>query len=102
MKEVLSQKQIPFAYVDITSGMGPLKQFLKLRDTSALFDEVRATHRVGIPTLFVDDSPYLIDSPEHAEVLVETLGLTPPTDPLETECEHVDSSKDPNTSVPTT
>lgn len=76
MKEVLSEKKVKFAYVDITSGMGPLKQFLKLRDTSEAYADAREHHYVGIPSLFVDDKPYLVDDTEHAERLIEELRLT--------------------------
>lgn len=75
MKEVLSEKKVKFAYVEITSGMGPLKQFLKLRDTSEVFAPVREEHYVGIPALYVDDKPYLVDSPEHVQQLIEELHL---------------------------
>lgn len=75
MKEVLSKKNVKFAYVEITSGMGPLKQFLKLRDTSDVYTEIREAHRVGIPSLFVDDKPYVVNGPEHAEQLIEELHL---------------------------
>lgn len=75
MKEVLSEKNVKFAYVDVTSGMGPLKQFLKLRDTSEVYAEVRENHYVGIPSLFVDDKPYIVDSPEHVEQLIDELHL---------------------------
>lgn len=75
MKEVLSEKNVKFAYVEVTSGMGPLKQFLKLRDTSDVYAKVREEHRVGLPSLFVDDKPYLVDGPEHALQLIEELHL---------------------------
>ena len=75
MKEVLSQKNVKFAYVDITSGMGKLKQFIGLRDTHPVYDEMKKLGRVGLPTLFVDDTPLLVDGPEHAERLIEELHL---------------------------
>lgn len=75
MKEVLSEKKVKFAYVEITSGMGPLKQFLKLRDTSDVYAEAREAHSVGIPSLFVDDKPYIVNGPEHVQQLIEDLHL---------------------------
>lgn len=75
MKEVLSEKNVKFAYVDVTSGMGSLKQFLKLRDTSDVYAEVRENHYVGIPSLFVDDKPYIVDGPEHVQQLIDQLHL---------------------------
>lgn len=75
MKEVLSGKNVKFAYVDITSGIGPLRQFMKIRDTSDTHAEIREKHTVGIPTLVVDDVVYRVSGPEHAEQLVEELHL---------------------------
>lgn len=75
MKEVLSEKNVRFAYVDITSGMGQLKQFLKLRDTMEVYAEVREQHYVGIPALFVDGEVHIIDSPEHMEQMIVSLDL---------------------------
>lgn len=55
MKEALSQTGIEFAYVDITSGMMPLKRFLKYRDSRHEFDEIREKNRVGLPCIVVQN-----------------------------------------------
>lgn len=55
MKEALSQTGIEFAYVDITSGMMPLKRFLKYRDSRREFDEIREKNRVGLPCIVVQN-----------------------------------------------
>ena len=75
MKEVLSQNNVRFVYIDITSSIGYLRQFLKVRDTYPAFEEIRKESRVGLPTLFVDDTPYLVDGPEHAVQLIDELHL---------------------------
>ncbi|MCI2057766.1 MAG: hypothetical protein LKJ80_00980 [Oscillibacter sp.] len=54
VKEALTRSGIPFAAEDITSGMAPLKRFLKYRDTRPEFDAVKAAGSVGIPCLVVD------------------------------------------------
>lgn len=41
-------------YIEITEDTVKLKEFLQLRDTNPLFDEIRARGGIGIP-LFVDD-----------------------------------------------
>lgn len=64
-----------FAYVDITSSIGSLRQFMKIRDTSEAHAEIREKHTVGIPTLVVDDAIYRVSGPEHAEQLIEELHL---------------------------
>ena len=75
MKEVLSQNNVRFVYIDITSSIGYLRQFLKVRDTYPAFEEIRKESRVGLLTLFVDDTPYLVDGPEHALQLIDELQL---------------------------
>ena len=55
MKEALSQAEIPFVYQDISSGMLPLKQFLKYRDTRPEFGPIKAQGRVGVPCLVLRD-----------------------------------------------
>ena len=75
MKEVLSQKNVRFAYVDITDSMLQLKNFLKIRDHNDSHAEVRESGRVGIPTLFVDGETYTVNGAEHAEQLINELGL---------------------------
>lgn len=75
MKEVLSQKNVKFAFVDVTGSIGNLQKFLKVRDTYPVFEAMREQGRVGLPTLFVDDTPHLVDGPEHAEQLIEELRL---------------------------
>lgn len=76
VKEVLSQNNVRFVYIDITSSIGYLRQFLKVRDNDPAFEEVRKESRVGLPTLFVDDTPYLVGGPEHALQLIDELKLT--------------------------
>lgn len=55
MKEALSQAGIEYAYIDITSGMLPLKRFLKYRDSRHEFDEIREKNRVGVPCIVVQN-----------------------------------------------
>ena len=55
MKEALSQAGIEYAYIDITSGMLPLKRFLKYRDNRHEFDEIREKNRVGVPCIVVQN-----------------------------------------------
>lgn len=45
---------LQYANVDITSGMLPLKQFLKLRDTRPEFEEIKKRGQVGVPCLVVN------------------------------------------------
>ena len=75
MKEVLSQKNVNFVYMDISSGMLPLRNFLKIRDFNDSHREARESGRVGIPTLSVDGETYALSGAESAEKLIEELSL---------------------------
>ena len=75
MKEVLSQKNVNFVYMDISSGMLPLKNFLKIRDFSESHKEAREKGRVGIPALAVDGVAYTLAGTESAEQLIKELNL---------------------------
>ena len=75
MKEVLSQKNVKYAYVDICESVGTLKRFLTIRDTAPEYEEVRNTHRAGIPMIVIDDKVILINGAEHMENLIKEYNL---------------------------
>ena len=75
MKEVLSENNIKYMYVDICEGVGKLKSFLKVRDTAPEMQEVREQHRAGIPCLVVDDQVILVNGAEHMQQLIEQYQL---------------------------
>ena len=68
MKEVLSENNIKYMYVDI-------KQFLKIRDTADACKEIREQHRAGIPCIVIDDEVIPVNSPEHMQQLIEQYQL---------------------------
>lgn len=51
-------------YVEITENTTNLKEFLKLRDTEQIFDEVRAHNGIGIPLFINDDGRKTFDIDE--------------------------------------
>ena len=70
MKEVLSQAGIPYVVQDISTGMLPLKQFLKYRDTRPEFDEIKAAGRVGLPCLVINKGEQILfELPENLDEL---------------------------------
>ena len=70
MKEVLSENNIKYMYVDICESVGKLKQFLKIRDTADACKEIREQHRAGI-----DDEVIPVNGPEHMQQLIEQYQL---------------------------
>lgn len=75
MKEVLSQNEIKYMYVDVCESVGKLKSFLTIRDTADAYAEVREVHRVGIPCIVIDDDVILLDGPEHMQRLIDEYHL---------------------------
>lgn len=70
MKEALSKADIPYAAVDISSGMLPLKQFLTYRDTRPEFDAVKEAGRVGLPCIVVNKGEKIyFELPENLDEL---------------------------------
>lgn len=70
MKEALSKADIPYAAVDISSGMLPLKQFLAYRDTRQEFDAIKKAGRVGLPCIVVNKGEKIyFELPENLDEL---------------------------------
>lgn len=70
MKEALSKADIPYAAVDISSGMLPLKQFLAYRDTRSEFDAIKKAGRVGLPCIVVNKGEKIyFELPENLDEL---------------------------------
>jgi len=70
VKEVLSKAEIKYLEQDITSGMLPLKQFLKLRDTRPEFAEIKEAGRVGLPCLVINGGEQILfELPENLDEL---------------------------------
>ena len=51
-----SEKYTEYDVVNITSSMPSLKLFLKYRDTLPGYEEVRKTHRAGVPSVVIGES----------------------------------------------
>lgn len=54
-KEELTAAGVGFEYHDFADGIVNLKEFLKLRDTHEIFDEVRQDGRIGIPCIVTEE-----------------------------------------------
>lgn len=75
MKEVLSENNIKYMYVDICESVGKLKSFLKIRDTAEECKEVREQHRAGIPCLVIDNRCHSGRRSEHMKQLIDQYQL---------------------------
>lgn len=55
-REDLTAAGVEFAFLDFEDSLLNLKEFLKIRDTSPLFDRVRQEGKIGIPCIVKEDS----------------------------------------------
>lgn len=72
MKEALSKANIPYIVQDINSGMLPLKQFLKYRDTHEAFLPIKSKKQVGLPCIVINKGDeILFELPEDLNSLLD-------------------------------
>jgi len=55
--KVLEDSDTPYEFVDITGSVPALKEFTRLRDTNAAFDDAKTEGYLGIPAFVTDDDP---------------------------------------------
>ena len=59
--EALNKAGIAYEYLDFAENTANLKEFLKLRDSSPLFDTVRQAGNIGIPCIHREDGSVTLD-----------------------------------------
>ena len=59
--EDLKKAGVEFEYLDFGEKTANLKEFLKIRDSSPLFDPVRAEGNIGIPCIQREDGSVTLD-----------------------------------------
>ena len=59
--ESLDKADLPYEYLDFAEKTANLKEFLKLRDSSPLFDAVRQEGKIGIPCIQQEDGSITLD-----------------------------------------
>ena len=57
----LSCAGIEFKFMDFSDDISNLKEFLKIRDSSPLFENIRNSGRIGIPCLVKDDGTIFLE-----------------------------------------
>ena len=60
-REELDQAGIAYEYLDFADSLLHLKEFLKLRETSPLFDTVKENGGIGIPCIVREDGTVTLD-----------------------------------------
>lgn len=59
--EELKNAKVDFEFCDFADSLLYLKEFLKIRDESPLFDAVREKGSIGIPTIQREDGTVTLD-----------------------------------------
>ena len=55
MNKYFAENNIEYTFHDINLDFQAPKDFLKIRDNSPLYDNIRQEGRVGLPTIMIDD-----------------------------------------------
>lgn len=64
---------ISYEFIDVMKNLKNLKEFLFYRDTSSVFDHLKAIHDIGLPAIIKEDGEVFIDW----EAYLKEKGLTP-------------------------
>lgn len=60
-RESLDRAGVAYEYLDFGDSLKYLKEFLAIRDSSELFEEVRAAGSIGIPCIVEEDGSVSLD-----------------------------------------
>lgn len=60
-REELDKAGVEYEYLDFAENLKNLKEFLKLRDDSSLFAEIRREGKIGIPCIQRPDGSITLD-----------------------------------------
>ena len=56
----LDQAQVPYEFLDFSRETRNLKEFLKIRDNTSLFDKAREEGNIGIPCIVKEDGTVVL------------------------------------------
>lgn len=59
--EVLKEKNVDFEFVNISETLEGLKKYLSIRETSEIYNAVRAAGGIGIPCFVFEDGTITLD-----------------------------------------
>lgn len=58
---ILTENHVMPNFVNVTGSIGLLKEFILIRDTNPVFDNVRGTGAIGFPLIKLEDGTYTRD-----------------------------------------
>ena len=60
-REDLDKSGVQYEYLDFADSLRNLKEFLAIRDSNPLFQEVRQNGSIGIPCIVLEDGSVTLD-----------------------------------------
>ena len=60
-REDLDRAGVAYEYLDFSEHLLHLKEFLVLRDSESVFEEVRSNGKIGIPCIVMEDGRVTLD-----------------------------------------
>ena len=60
-REDLEKAGVKYEFLDFSESLKNLKAFLKIRDNSPLFDDIREEGKIGIPCIVREDETITLD-----------------------------------------
>ena len=60
-REDLEKAGVEYEYLDFSENLKNLKEFLVLRDSNALFAQIRTEEKIGIPCILREDNSITLD-----------------------------------------
>jgi glutaredoxin-related protein len=67
-KILVNREDIEVEFRDITKDIGTLKEFLRIRDISPMFEDVRKSGSVGIPLYILEDGTMTFEISDFLDV----------------------------------
>ena len=67
----LQRLGVQYEEVEILSSLANFKQFLRLRDSKAAFDNAKVNGSAGIPALLLEDGRVILDHAELAKIFAK-------------------------------
>lgn len=64
-REELDKAGVEYEFLDFGESLKNLKEFLKIRDNSSLFNEARAEGKIGIPCIVREDETVTLSWEEY-------------------------------------
>lgn len=58
---VLTENGVMPSFVNVTGSIDHLKEFILIRDTNPIFENIRGTGRIGFPLIQLEDGTYTTD-----------------------------------------